>query len=333
MKEPLVSRILARLAKRAGVKVNLEPEWKFAGQVVLPSGRKMYFRNTNLDLNPLGASEIARDKDYANYFMSKMGYPTVPGRVFFSDHWSKAISSKRNLSAAWRYARKLGLPVIVKPNSRSQGVGVSKVFTKREFYQAARFIFQKDNIMLVERALVGQDYRIVVLDKEVISAYERLPLTVIGNGRDTISKLLVSLQRKFIRTDRDTIIDHNDFRIKTKLRREHLRLNSVPTKGQKVVLLDNANLSAGGEALDVTERIHPGFRKFAVRLTRDMGLRYCGVDLMLSGEISKPPWKFWVLEVNAAPGLDHYATIGATQAKVVDGLYLKVLLAMRRSRR
>ena len=37
-----------------------------------------------MDLNPVGASDIAKDKDYANFFMKKMGYPIVPGRTFFS---------------------------------------------------------------------------------------------------------------------------------------------------------------------------------------------------------------------------------------------------------
>ncbi len=331
MKSPLVSRILKKLAKRAGVKVNLEPNWGFVGQVVLPDGRKRYFRNTSLDLNPLGASEVARDKDYSNYFMGKMGYPIVPGKSFFSDKLSTALKSKRNIDAGWRYAQKIGLPVIVKPNSRSQGVGVSKVSNKKDFYAAAKFVFKKDNVMLVQRALTGKDYRIVVLDKEVISAYERLPLTVVGDGKSSISKLLGLLQKKFTREGRDTMINPEDFRIKAKLRRQGLKMNFVPKKNEKITLLDNANLSAGGMALDVTEIIHPGFKKIAIKLTRDMGLRYCGVDLMVVGDIAKAPLKYWVLEINAAAGLDHYVSLGKKQARIVNDLYLKVLRAMKKS--
>ncbi len=331
MKSPLVSRILKKLARRAGVRVNLEPNWGFVGQVVLPNGRKRYFRNTNLDLNPLGASEVARDKDYSNYFMGKMGYPIVPGKSFFSDKLSTALKSKRNIDAGWRYAQKIGLPVIVKPNSRSQGVGVSKVINKKDFYAAARFVFKKDNVMLVQRALTGKDYRIVVLDKEVISAYERLPLTVIGDGKSSISKLLSLLQKKFTREGRDTMINPEDFRIKTKLRRQGLKMNFIPKKNERITLLDNANLSAGGMALDVTEIIHPGFKKIAVKLTHDMGLRYCGVDLMVEGDIAKAPLKYWVLEINAAAGLDHYVSLGKKQARIVNDLYFKVLRAMKKS--
>ena len=331
MKEPFVSRILAKLAKKAGVILNLEPRYGFVGQIVTQSGKKRYFRNTNFDLNPLGASEIAKDKDYANHFMKRMGYPTVSGETFYSDEWCDAVKSKRNIHAAYRYARRIGFPVIVKPNSRSQGVGVAKVFTKKEFYRAARFAFRKDNVILVQRVVSGKDYRIVVLDREIISAYERLPLTVTGDGRSTIRMLLTRKQREFVRAGRDTILRLDDFRITMKLGREHRSFSTVLKKGEACALLDNANLSTGGDAVDVSRTVHPAWRTWAVKLARDMNLRYIGIDVMAQGTLADPPDLFVVLEVNAAPGLDNYASLGRTQKRIVESLYLKVLEAMARS--
>ena len=104
----------------------------------------------------------------------------------------------------------------------------------------------------------------------------------------------------------------------------------MPAKGQRVFLLDNANLSTGGDSVDVTETVHPTFKKLAIALTRDMGLRMCGVDLMVNGDISRKPVRgtYWILEINSAPGLDHYAKIGRAQEKIVEDLYLKVLRHM-----
>jgi D-alanine-D-alanine ligase-like ATP-grasp enzyme len=59
-----------------------------------------------------------------------------------------------------------------------------------------------------------------------------------------------------------------------------------------------------------------------------MGLRICGVDLMVDGDIASSPSRYWILEVNAAPGLDHYAKAGKAQKKIVEDMYLKVLKAM-----
>ena len=102
----------------------------------------------------------------------------------------------------------------------------------------------------------------------------------------------------------------------------------MPERGARIYLLDNANLSSGGDAYDVTKPIHPEFKKIAVKLTRDMGLRLCGVDLMVAGDIRHEPKKYWVLEVNAAPGLDHYVKTGPAQQKIVENLYLKVLKSL-----
>ena len=165
---PLLGTLLSRIAPRIGAKVFLEPEWHVVGQIVFRNGKHSYFRYNTLDLNPMGSSEVALDKDYANFFMKAMGYPTVPGsKTFFSDQWAEAIGRpRRNIDAAYRYARKLGFPVMVKPNSGSHGVGVALVFNKQEFYQAARTVFKSDRIVLVQKPVRGKDYRLVVLDKK-----------------------------------------------------------------------------------------------------------------------------------------------------------------------
>ncbi len=329
---PLLGKLLTKIAPRIGASVLVEPEWGVVGQITFKSGQHSYFRYNTLDLNPMGGSEIARDKDYSNFFMKSMGYPTIPGsKTFFSEQWGQAIGSpRRNIDAAYRHARKIGFPVIVKPNSGSQGVGVSLVHNKREFYKAVRSVFKLDRIVLVQQPVRGTDYRLVVLDKKVISAYERIPLNVVGDGKSTIGQLLKIKQKQFVVSSRDTQIKTDDPRIAIKLFHQGLSLRSVLAMGQKVYLLDNANLSTGGDSVDVTEKVHPAFRKLAVKLTRDMGLRLCGVDLMIEGDISQKPSSFWVLEINSAPGLDHYSKIGRVQEKIVEDLYLEVLKHMER---
>jgi D-alanine-D-alanine ligase-like ATP-grasp enzyme len=328
MKKSFVTPIIARLARKAGIPIVVEPRYGYAAQITGKNGRKHYLKGQSLDINPLGASEIARDKAYSNFFLKRMGYPTIPGDAFFAPEWVKVTGVRRGPNEAYRYAVRLGFPVVVKPNSLSQGSGVWVVHNKREFVRAVSAICKKDRIFLVQRMVHGRDYRVVVLDKEVISAYERLPLSVVGNGRSTIGQLLAMKQRGFVRSGRDTVINSDDPRILAKLKRNGLDLGSIPDKGQAVQLLDNRNLSTGGDAVDVTEIIHPEWRNLCVNITRDMGLRYCGVDLMVHGDITHEPGKYVVIEVNSAPGLDHYASTGRKQKQIVDRMYLKVLKAI-----
>ncbi|MDO8579512.1 MAG: cyanophycin synthetase [bacterium] len=331
--KPLLGQLIQKIAPRIGARIVIEPEWNIVGQVIYKSGKKRYFKYSSLDLNTQAASEIAKDKGYSDFFMKMMGYPTIDGKVFFSDKWARAIGSKDNLNASYRYAKKLGFPLIVKPNSGSQGVGVALVYNKREFYRAMRFIFEGDRVALVQKYICGRDYRVVVLDNRVISAYERIPLNVIGDGKSTILALLKKKQKTFQKSGRDTMIRLDDARISQKLSHAGLSFNSIPKADEQIFLLDNANLSTGGDSLDVTDKIHPDFQNFAIKLTSDMGLRLCGVDLMIDDDVSRPAREaknYWIIEINSAPGLDHYIKIGREQQKIVENLYLKVLRGMER---
>ena len=190
------------------------------------------------------------------------------------------------------------------------------------------FVFKLDRVAIVERVLKGKDYRIVVLDDKIISAYQRLPLNVIGDGRSSVRDLLLAKQRQFEKSGRDTVLKFNDYRIKAKLNRSHLSFESILEKGRKISLLDNANLSSGGDSIDVTDNVHSGFAIIAIKLTKEMGLRLCGVDLMIEGDIKERPKKYHVIEINSAPGLDNYSRIGEKQARIVEELYLEIVRAM-----
>ncbi len=329
----LLGRLLTKVAPSIGAVVILEPEWGIAGQITFKNGKRSYFRYNTLDLNPVGSADIAKDKDYANFFMRTLGYPVIPdSKTFFRKDWAEAIGApRRNIDAAYKHAQKIGFPVVVKPNSGSQGKDVAFPSNKREFYRAARTVFKGDKIMIVERQVSGQDYRLVVLDNEVISAYARIPLTIIGDGRSTIASLMTRMEAQFQKEKRDTRIPHTDPRIAEKLKSLGLSLRYIPKKNEKVQLLNNANLSTGGTSIDVANQVHPAFKRLVVKLTKDMGLRLCGVDILIDGDISEKSDTFWVLEINAAPGLDHYARSGKVQEKIVEDLYTRVLKSLERS--
>lgn len=330
IKTPLLGKVLQKIAPRIGAKVDLEPRWGIVGRISYPNGKVRFFRYTTIDINTMGASEIARDKDYAKFFLKMADFNVIPGKGFCSKEWARKIGSRDTEESAFTFAEKLELPVIVKPNSKSQGAGVVKVYTKKEFIKAFRSVSQYDNIVLVEKFIAARDYRIVVLDNKVISAYERIALSVTGNGRSSILGLLKKKQELFNRAGRDTCIKFKEPRMIAKLKKQGLTLSSKPKLGEIIQLLDNANLSTGGDSLDVTEDLHPTIAKLAIDITRKMGLRLCGVDLMLSSGATSTlvAQKYWVIEINSAPGLDHYAAIGKKQQKIVEDLYLEVLKAM-----
>lgn len=331
MSLPYLTKLIKKLAPKVGASFVVEPEWGVVGQIIYKNGTVRSLRFYSLDLNRVASADIAKDKDYAKFFMKHKGYPVAEGKTVFKNSWAKTLKSDRDINYAKKYAKKLGYPVIVKPNSMSQGSGVSLVWSDKELNQALLGIFLHEKIAIVERYLPGRDYRAVVLDDEIISAYERVPLSVVGDGKSSILALLKKKQNIFIKEGRDTRINWSDKRIKNKLAKQGLNLKSVLIKREAVFLLDNANLSTGGDAVDVTQIIHKEFAKLAIKLTHDMGLRIAGVDIMVTdGDITQSAKKceYYFIEINAAPGLDHYVTTGKEQEKIVEGMYLKVLKAL-----
>src|SRR3989344_2732129 len=327
--QPLLASLFLKIGKKLNVKVFIEEEYGVVGKISYSNGINRYFRGTTLDINTMGSSEIARDKDYSKIFMREMVYPVIPWKKFYSISFAAKIKSKQTIERAWKFGKKMGLPVFLKPNSKSQGTGVTKVYTKTDFFKVFKEISYIDNVILVEQPVIGKDYRVVVLDKKIISAYERIPLTIVGDNKSTIRALLKKKQSDFKKSGRDRTFNINDKRLKMILFRKKVTFNSILLKNESLRLLDNANLSTGGTSIDVTEKIHPFFKDVAIKLTKHMGLRLCGVDLIIDGDISTLPTKKWyVIEINSAPGLDHYTSLGKKQRNIVESLYTKVFKAM-----
>lgn len=320
-----------KLVPKVGAKFVIEKEWYIAGQIIYKNGVVRSMRYLTLDLNNVASADIAKDKDYAKYFMKYHGYSVAESQTFFEDSWAKMLGSNRTVNEAIKYANKKGYPVVVKPNSKSQGTGVCVVYNAKALKNALNKIFKIDRVALVEEYKPGLDYRIVVVEKEIISAYERIALSVVGDGKSSILNLLKQKQKFFEEIDRDTRIDFDDIRIKLKLKNDKLSLKSILKKGEKVFLLDNANLSTGGDSIDMTDKMHKSFKNIAINLTRDMGLRIAGVDIMITrGDITQDVknCEYYVIEINAAPGLDHYVSTGKKQKEIVEAMYLKILKAL-----
>lgn len=325
---PEVLENLIKVAMRMDAQIELTHGSATIGQFKLKDGRVCYFLPSSIDINPVGAATLVRDKSTASCVMSRMGYKTVEGKTFAL--LGADVRKRSNvIDRAYVYAIHLGLPVITKPNSSSRGRGVTLAHSKKEFYEAMEDVFTYDKIALVQRRAIGRDYRVVVLDGNVITACERQPLSVTGDGQSTVKTLLRRKQLVFEQRGQPLRINLRNPNIKKVLKRRKMTLASVPSDKEIVVLMDTANLMSGGEAKDVTTILYPSIARTAVNLTRDMGLRLSSVDLIVDGDISEQN-PFVILEINSAPGLDHFLDAHTTNARPVEDLYFDVMTSFFR---
>lgn len=227
--------------------------------------------------------------------------------------------------------RRIGFPVVLKPVNGNHGkgttIGVNDLETAIHAFEHAR---KYSRHVLVEKYIEGFDFRLLVINHQLVAAAKRIPAQVTGDGIHTIQQLITlentDPRRGYghenvlteIKPDRDTmeILAAKDYTLETILK-----------EGEIQPLKTNANLSTGGTSIDCTDDVHPGVRMMAERISRIIGLDICGIDIM-APDLKQPLKESGgaVLEVNAAPGFRMHLNPSEglprnVAAPVVDMLY------------
>ncbi len=241
------------------------------------------------------AESIGQDKDLTKRLLHAAGVPVPLG---------KPVES---VDEAWEVALKVGLPVVVKPQDGNQGKGVTVNITDRAQLEEAYKNAADYGTVMVERFLPGHDFRLLVVGDQLVAAARREPPQVLGDGEHTVRQLVDVVNQDPRRGEGHatslTKIRLDDIAV-ARLAMQGLTPDSVPEKGQRVILRNNANLSTGGTATDVTDDVHPEVAARAVAAAQMVGLHICGVD-MVAETVLRPLEEQGggFVEVNAAPGL------------------------------
>jgi D-alanine-D-alanine ligase-like ATP-grasp enzyme len=325
VKRPFLSR-LQEACDLVGATLEVIPDADNAGRITLPSGRVRYFHRLRWDLNTLGASAIALDKAATAHLLKRFGYTVPTGRSFTYDG---RLDAARDIGGAYAYARKLGWPALLKPNDSSGDMHVFVVYTRTQFYAAAREVFAASKKLLVQRIARGSDCSIVVLDDEVLMATEKTRPCVVGDGHSSIRKLIATNQRRGRSAGHPSQVRLDDVRVKRHLAHDRRTLGTVPAARERVELLPCGNLGLGGDVRVVTDVLHPKLRALAIQAVADLGLRLASVDLVLSRPADAAPKRCTVLEVNSAPGLDTHEREQGWSRRRIDRVR-RILLALDR---
>jgi len=256
------------------------------------------------------AVDMCQNKEMTNRMLRAVGVPVPDGQ---------AVESADD---AWAAAQEIGMPVVVKPEDGNQGKGVSvNLHTEadvRAAYDIARAVRSG---VLVERFIVGHDYRLLVVNGQLVAAARRDPAQVLGDGQHTVAELVAIVnedpRRRPGHSSTLTRI-RVDEAAELVLAQQGLSVVSIPEAGQVVRLRTNCNLSTGGTASDVTDIVHPANAQVAQLAAQIFDLDVAGID-MLCTDITRPLTEQGgaIVEVNAAPGLRmHIAPASGTPRDV-----------------
>lgn len=264
------------------------------------------------------AEAIAQDKQLTRTLLRAVGVPVPEGRPV------------ADAEDAWTAAQQLGLPVVVKPQYGNHGRGVATNLTTREqVVQAHAAACEESASILVETFAPGDDYRLLVIGDKLVAAALREAAHVIGDGRSTIAELVAEVNRDPRRSAGHATVLSSitiDAVSLAVLAEQGCTLESIPAAGQRVLIRRNANLSTGGTATDVTDRVHPDVAACAVEAARVVGLDIAGVDVVVC-DIGQPlePQRGAIVEVNAGPGLRMHLEPSHGQPRPVGAAIIDML--------
>lgn len=314
---------LLHAARRRGIPVSL-PHRNLA---VLGTGsRQQRLRASITGRTSLIAAELAKDKQATRQVLEAAGLPVPAGQVV------------RTAAEAVAVARRLGLPVVVKPLDGHQGKGVTTDLSDEALVADAFALAAcESRRVIVERHLAGRDYRLLVVNGRFVAAAERRPAAVTGDGRSSIADLIAQTNRDPRRGEgHGNVLSRivTDAALDAELARQGLTLADVPAAGLTVCLRSTANLSTGGTAIDRTDEVHPENAAIAVHAAAQIGLDVCGVDV-IAADIAQPLGATGggIVEVNAAPGLRmHLAPSEGRPRDVAAPIVASLFPSARRSR-
>jgi cyanophycin synthetase len=315
------SAAIAAAARRRGIPVR-----RIGGLSLLRLGYGCYRRLVCAALTEQTSAvgvDIASDKVLTKQLLASAGIPVPDGVVACSPQ-----EAAQALEA-------LGGPVVIKPRNGNHGGGVTvSVATAQQAADAYAQASAAGAGVIVEAFVPGLDYRVLVVDGQVVAAAELRPAAVTGDGSRNIGQLIALANadprrgpghaRELTRITLDAAaISH--------LADRGLDAGSVPASGEIITLRRNANLSTGGTSQDVTDLVHDQVAELCRRAAATAGLDICGVDLRLA-DISAPilpqagehgqPGPGAVIELNACPGLRMHLSPAQGQARDVAGAVL-----------
>jgi hypothetical protein len=249
------------------------------------AGRCSYYPQNNAT-----ASTLASDKYFTNTILERAGLATLGGEYFFlHDRHRAHRPAGHERDDALEYFRQSGGTAFVKPLLGSRGDFAQAL---RDEAALARYLHEVSryyDAILIQPIVSGNEYRVFLLDDEVLYTARKYPPFVLGDGARPIRDLLVAHNEALRARGLSPVAVTDD-----------ASLDVVLAKGERWEIPGRMNLSAGGTM--VLESISSDAAlELASKAARTLGLRVAAVDLFT--EIGGDPDAIRIIEINANPSI------------------------------
>ena len=241
--------------------------------------------------NNATASTLASDKHFASSILREAGVPALGGEYFFlhDRHRAHRPAGHERSDAIDCFGR-LGESAFVKPLTGSRGDFAQAIHGEAALVRYLDEVTKYYDSVLIQPIVEGIEYRVFLLDDDVLYCARKYPPSVAGDGVHAVRELLAI---------------HNDALRARGLSPASLptndpSLDAVPAKGDRHEIPGRMNLSAGGTMVLAPS---PSEKTIilAQQAARALGLRVAAIDMFV--DIGGNPGAIEIIEVNSNPSI------------------------------
>ncbi len=202
-----------------------------------------------------------------------------------------------------------GKAIVIKPNQTNFGLGITILKENQDksmFNRAVDIAFEHDKTILIEEFIEGKEFRVFVIDSEVVGILHRVPANVTGDGKLNIRELVQLknhdlLRGKGYRTPLEKI--QTGEAESMFLASQQKDFDYVPSEGETVFLRENSNISTGGDSIDFTDDIPDSYKQIAVKAAKALNVRITGLDMIIKNYKEEASDNYAIIELNFNPAI------------------------------
>lgn len=228
------------------------------------------------------ADTICMNKDLLKRLWFHHSLPVNPWLAVNGDEIDKAVN----------FCEKSSWNVVVKPTSCAAGKNVftdirniNQLKNACEQIRNCKIIstrYNSPNKILLERKHPGKDYRFWVVNHTMVAVLERARPAIVGDGTSSVAELIDC--KKLMRATNPHLLSKPIFIdniVQERLKTDNVSMDYVLEKDRRIILRGNANMSTGGESIDVTDIVSHRIKCLVESSVKAVpGLSSCAVDVL-----------------------------------------------------
>ena len=201
--------------------------------------------------------------------------------------------------------------LVLKANNGTCGTEVFKITNETELFTQIDFLLNKNSpVCLMPYYEIQEEYRVILLNKEVKLIYGKRKPIIIGDGKSTILTLL----KKF---------NSNYYSKKSNYQKLNFDLNKVLKSGEQLEIDFRYNLSRGANIfIPEDEFIIKKLKDLAFLVVKNLDICFASIDIVRVNN------EFYILEANSGIMMDNFIKLHKNGYNIAKDIYKEAILLL-----